>query len=144
MESHFSPPPQRRLFLTTVLGGIAAVVAAAAGYPLWQYLSPRRAEDQEQKVAIPRGQIAVGEAHFFDFRGRPAVVLQSAPGSFAAFSAVCTHLGCIVKWMPQEGEFLCPCHAGRFSSRGEVLAGPPPKPLEELPVTLSGDQVLVG
>jgi nitrite reductase/ring-hydroxylating ferredoxin subunit len=52
-----------------------------------------------------------------------------------ALSAVCTHLGCVVAWQDQAGEFLCPCHGGRFSADGQVLGGPPPKPLETLLVS---------
>lgn len=144
MESTPVPPPQRRFFLTVLLGGIGAVLAAAAGWPVLRFLSPRAGEDEAEKVSVPRASLEVGSAHFFNFRGRPAVVLQRTPGVFAAFSAVCTHLGCIVQWLPEKGEFLCPCHAGVFSADGQVLAGPPPKPLESLPVTLDGDQVMVG
>jgi len=59
-------------------------------------------------------------------------------------SAVCTHLGCIVQWQEEEDLFLCPCHAGRFAADGTVISGPPPEALETLPVTLEGDQILVG
>jgi len=93
---------------------------------------------------VARGEVGVGKAHFFNFHGRPAVVLQLKPGDFSAFSAVCTHLGCIVKWVVEKQEFLCPCHAGRYSAEGAVLSGPPPKPLESLPVAVEGDQVLIG
>jgi cytochrome b6-f complex iron-sulfur subunit len=72
------------------------------------------------------------------------VVLQSAPGEFVALSAVCTHLGCVVAWQEQAGEFLCPCHGGRFSAAGQVLGGPPPAPLETLAVELDGDQLKIG
>lgn len=144
MESSSVSPKQRRFFLTTLLGGIGAALAVAAGWPLWQYLSPRRGAGKAEKVAIARAQVEVGGAHFFNFHGHPAVLLQNSPGSFIALSAVCTHLGCIVQWQPDKKEFLCPCHAGLFSAEGKVLGGPPPKPLPSLPVTLSDDQVLVG
>jgi cytochrome b6-f complex iron-sulfur subunit len=127
-----------------VLGGIGAVLAAAAVWPVWRYLSPPAAGGERGKMSVPRGQLAVGGAHFFQFRGHPAVLLQPAPGEFAAFSAICTHLGCVVQWLPEKGEFLCPCHAGRFAADGRVLGGPPPKPLEPISVALAGDTLLVG
>jgi cytochrome b6-f complex iron-sulfur subunit len=139
-----SPDRTKRRLLTALLGGVGAVLVVAGGWPVWRFLSPRQAPGELDRVAIPLAEVPVGGAHFFNFRGRPAVLLQSAPGQFAAFSAVCTHLGCIVQWLPERGEFLCPCHAGRFAADGRVLGGPPPRPLETLPVTPAGDSIQVG
>lgn len=135
---------ERRTFLGIILGGIGAVVAIVAGWPLFRYLAPISKAGAEQQVKVPRQQIAVGGAHFFSYQGRPAVLLQPTAGEFVALSAVCTHLGCIVKWVDGSQEFLCPCHGGRFSSAGQVLGGPPPKPLETYAVTLAGDEILIG
>jgi cytochrome b6-f complex iron-sulfur subunit len=72
------------------------------------------------------------------------VLLQPTAGEFLALSAVCTHLGCIVKWVADSEEFLCPCHGGRFSPAGQVLGGPPPKPLAVYGVSIEGDEILIG
>jgi len=144
MENEQISPHRRRFFLTAILGGLGAVLAVAAGWPVWQFLSPRKGAGEQEKVSIPRAKIDVGGAQFFQFRGHPAVLLENSPGEFLALSAVCTHLGCIVQWLPEKHEFLCPCHGGRFSSEGKVLGGPPPEPLPSFPVTLSDDQILVG
>jgi Rieske Fe-S protein len=45
-------------------------------------------------------------------------------------SSICTHLHCIVSWNEMNKEFECPCHGGKFNLDGEVLAGPPPRPLD--------------
>jgi len=127
-----------------MLGGVSAVFAGLAGWPIWRYLLPGKKSGDLEKVPIAKSDIPPGQAHFFNFRGQPAVVLQLKPGEFAAFSAVCTHLGCIVKWLAEKNEFECPCHGGRFGVDGKVLAGPPPKPLDSLPATVEGDQVLIG
>ncbi len=134
----------RRLFLTTALGAIGAVLAFAAGWPVWRYLSPMEEPGEEERIALDREDVPLGVAHFFRFRGQPAVVLQSSPGVYYAFSAICTHLGCIVQWLPEQREFLCPCHAGRFSPDGRVLSGPPPRPLDSLPVTVVDNRLLIG
>lgn len=134
----------RRKFLIVSLGTIGAIIGVVAGYAPFRYLSPLPTGGEKGKVSIPRAEVGTGQAHFFQFRGHPAVVLQSAPGVFAAFSAICTHLGCVIRWLPEKGEFLCPCHAGRFASDGKVIGGPPPKPLQAIPVALSGDKLLVG
>ena len=137
-------PPQRRKFLYAMLGGIGALIGAASAWPLFRFLSPIDAGGGETQVVLPRNDVPSGKAHFFEYRGKPAVVLQPAPGQFVALSAVCTHLGCVVTWQDQAGEFLCPCHGGRFSAEGQVLGGPPPSPLESLVVELDGDQLKIG
>lgn len=144
MEQDAPTPNQRRFFLTVMLAGAASALGAVTLWPIWRYLSPRKGAGELEKVSLSRSVVEVGQAHFFNFRGRPAVVLQPTAGDFIALSAICTHLGCIVQWQSDKGEFLCPCHAGRFSAHGEVLGGPPPKPLETLPVNTEGDQIVVG
>ena len=134
----------RRKFLITSLGALTAATAGISAYPVFKYLSVQPTDREKGRLTIPRSQVGVGRAHFFQFHGQPAAVLQRAPGIFVAFSAICTHLGCIIRWLPEKGEFLCPCHAGRFASDGTVLGGPPPKPLRAIPVALAGDDLLVG
>jgi len=144
MPQNELPSSQRRTFLTVLLAGLGTVLAAMAAWPLLRYLSPRDRGDADAKVTLARDKVPVGGAEFIDFRGRPAVVLQPKPGEFVALTAVCTHLGCIVKWVNAKQEFLCPCHGGRFSSSGQVLGGPPPKPLESFNVKLDGDKLVIG
>ena len=55
-----------------------------------------------------------------------------ASGQFLALSAVCTHLGCNVRWSKETSRFACPCHAGFYNAAGEVISGPPPRPLRAL------------
>ena len=138
------PPNQRRFFLTVTLGGLGAVLAVAAGWPVFRFLAPGTKTAKAATVEIPRNSINVGEAHFFTYRERPAVLLRKGTDQFIALSAVCTHLGCIVQWKPDQNEFLCPCHGGRFSTDGAVLGGPPPKPLESIPVVVAGDLLRIG
>ena len=45
-------------------------------------------------------------------------------GVLHSFSAVCTHLGCVVKWNDSEKSFDCPCHGSRFSYSGQVINAP--------------------
>ena len=125
-------------------GGLGALVTAAAAWPVFRFLSPVEAGEGAGQVSIPKEQVKVGSAHFFQFQGKPAVVLQPSPGEYVALSAVCTHLGCVISWQEASGEFLCPCHGGRFSAQGTVLGGPPPKALDPLSVALDGDQLKVG
>jgi Rieske Fe-S protein len=57
------------------------------------------------------------------------VVTQPAAGEFRAFSAVCTHMQCLVDQVA-NGTIDCPCHGSQFSIKdGSVVAGPAPRPL---------------
>lgn len=144
MGSQPTSSAQRRTFLMMIAGGIGGLLALASGWPVLRFLAPVTGAGEDEQVKIPRATVAAGGAHFFQFRGKPAVVLQPRPGEYLALSAVCTHLGCVVQWQENKGEFLCPCHAGRFAPTGAVLSGPPPRPLEALPLAVTGDQLLVG
>ena len=72
--------------------------------------------------------------------GKNIFVLREREG-FRSLSAICTHLGCIVKQV-QDG-FICPCHGSRFDTTGNVIAGPAPKPLEWLKVDMAPDGQLI-
>ncbi|GIK55158.1 MAG: hypothetical protein BroJett015_08210 [Chloroflexota bacterium] len=67
-------------------------------------------------------------------RGTVYVYSDDGGESFVALDGTCTHLGCIVQWHDDEQKYKCPCHAGFFTREGEVISGPPPRPLRELPV----------
>ena len=74
--------------------------------------------------------------------GKPVIVVRQRSG-FRAFSAACTHLGCLVTWDPDKGEFLCPCHAAVFDKDGGVVSGPPPSALPEYSIKEVEDRVFV-
>ncbi|RTH26416.1 ubiquinol-cytochrome c reductase iron-sulfur subunit [Thermus scotoductus] len=64
-------------------------------------------------------------------------VAQNGVEGIVAYSAVCTHLGCIVsQWVADKKAALCPCHGGIYDlARGaRVIAGPPPRPVPQLPL----------
>jgi menaquinol-cytochrome c reductase iron-sulfur subunit len=62
---------------------------------------------------------------------------------FWAISAVCTHLGCVVDWKPDQAEFYCSCHGSVFSKDGSNMSGPAPKPLLWYALSLAPDGSLV-
>jgi Rieske Fe-S protein len=61
-----------------------------------------------------------------------SVFVATQDGSqFLILSNVCTHLGCRVRWVDDQGEFFCPCHGAVFGPDGQVVSGPPPRPLDQ-------------
>ena len=71
------------------------------------------------------------------------VVTQPTAGHFKAFSAVCTHSGCLVNKIA-DGTIDCPCHGSKFSLDGAVVNGPAKKPLEPVAVRVLGDSIVAG
>ena len=69
-----------------------------------------------------------------------------AADGVVAFSATCTHAGCLVSgWKAAEGYFLCPCHGSVYDpvGRGHVVAGPASRPLPMLPLCIHGGELVV-
>jgi Rieske Fe-S protein len=86
-------------------------------------------------------QIPVGSGMVFS--GQQVVVTQPSAGEFKAFSAVCTHMGCIVNQV-SNGTIDCPCHGSQYSIKtGDVVAGPAPKPLPAKQIKVSGDSIFL-
>jgi len=70
------------------------------------------------------------------------VVTQPVAGDFKAFSAVCTHTGCLLNEVA-DGTINCPCHGSKFSLDGAVLNGPAQRPLIEEDITVQGDSIVL-
>jgi Rieske Fe-S protein len=86
-------------------------------------------------------QIPVGSGTVFS--GQQVVVTQPSAGEFKAFSAVCTHMGCIVNQV-SDGTIDCPCHGSQYSIKtGDVVAGPAPKPLPAKQIKVSGGSIFL-
>jgi cytochrome b6-f complex iron-sulfur subunit len=141
------PPAElsRRSFLTYLLGLAGALGLAGLLAPIIRYAYPvvTVTAAEKLKVADLSTLKPLGEAVYFDYQDTPSALVLTADGTPKAFSLVCTHFGCIVKWVPADKDFFCPCHGGKFSAEGKVLSGPPPKPLTELKVVKDGTTLYV-
>jgi glycine/D-amino acid oxidase-like deaminating enzyme/nitrite reductase/ring-hydroxylating ferredoxin subunit len=75
-------------------------------------------------------EIALGEGAILRRGLQRLAVYRSGDGALHSFSARCPHLGCAVRWSPQEKSWDCPCHGSRFDAvTGAVLNGPAQQPL---------------
>jgi len=143
--SPLSPKPSafvgRRQFIQL---GLVTMGAAWLGTWLQTRLFPSTSTTGEATpVSFSLAELPVGGIKAITYGGVSVLVVRT-PESLRAFSLVCTHLGCLVQWQSDKNEFYCPCHDGRFDEFGDVLAGPPPIPLEQFPVNLDGDTVTIG
>jgi Rieske Fe-S protein len=89
-------------------------------------------------------EIATGAAVTFSYPGPDdrAIALRLPEGALVGYSSICTHLACGVLWEEREEALVCPCHDGRFSAvTGEVLAGPPPRPLPRIDLEERADGI---
>ena len=85
-------------------------------------------------VALPRGRGEVVESN-----GEKVAVYMDDRGATYACSAVCTHMGCVVRWNSAEKSWDCPCHGSRFNYDGKVIQGPANKDLEPKELIVKGN-----
>lgn len=133
----------RRDFLGIAIGGTATAFAAAVVYPLGRFLGP--------EARSPSGPTGIGKVEDFTpgtaktvlVENHPVLVIRTADGEFRAFSALCTHLQCVVGYSAERNRIECPCHQGVYSIDGQNLSGPPPRPLDEYAITINDGAVIV-
>ena len=114
------------------VGALAAACTTSGGGPGAPAAGP---------VTLSVGDIPVGGGKIFE--AQQVVVAQPVAGTFKAFSAICTHQGCVVGAV-QNGKIVCPCHNSQFSAMdGSVTQGPAVSGLAAKTVTLNGDTVTV-
>ncbi|HEY7913000.1 MAG TPA: Rieske (2Fe-2S) protein [Blastocatellia bacterium] len=71
-----------------------------------------------------------------------AILVRAADGEYFAYGQKCTHLACPVYYEQQRQRLECPCHEGGFDVRsGNVLYGPPPRPLDQIVLEIRGSEV---
>lgn len=145
MESDSPRLPERRRFLDYLLGTSVFATLAAVFYPIAKFMVPPQVVEAQQNsvVAGKTGDIAVNSGKIFKFGSKPGLLVRTQSGDFKAFSASCTHLDCIVQYDPNSKQIICACHNGAYDLTGKNVSGPPPRPLDEFIVKVTGDDITV-
>ena len=139
-------PVGRRRFIRMLLGFSVFSTLAMVVTPIVGFLVPPRtagAGTGGRVLAATTADLPIGSGKVVAMGSKPVIVVNTAAG-VKAYSAVCTHLGCIVAYDPTSSHIVCPCHDGHFSpASGGVISGPPPQPLPPVGVAVEKDQIFV-
>ena len=136
------------------------LVGTALAVPIVQYLlsSVTRGRENAYLSWVPLGPVREfpeGETRLATFRnpyvtptdGKTADtacwVRRIAGDQFQVFAINCAHLGCPVRWFPQSGLFMCPCHGGAYYQDGSRASGPPERGLFEYPYKVQDGQITI-
>lgn len=147
----------RRTFLTRAIlligGAIGALFTGVGGS---YFLSPLWGKKKESWIDLGlTKEFDEGVPKKVDFTVRKrdawatiqskssAWVITADKKSFIAFDPKCTHLGCPYRWSDEKRQFLCPCHTAAFAVDGQVVSGPPPRPLDRYPTKVVGGRLMV-
>ncbi len=135
----------RGAFFGVLADAVLVGLAGGALVGLVRFFLPGRAEGDVTDAVVPQPVSAItpNSGLLFPFGRRPALLVRDEAGEFTAFLATCSHLACTVTYDPTARHIVCPCHQGLFDLEGNVMSGPPPKPLERLEVEIDADTIHV-
>jgi menaquinol-cytochrome c reductase iron-sulfur subunit len=151
-----SPNLGRRSFVKIVTSALGSLMALIVGLPMIQYfISPAvktiASDDWISLGSLENYPLSVPSPFYFTITrvngwerssmSYGVFVIRRTEKEVLVLSDICTHLSCRVGW---DGEiFFCPCHAASFDQYGEVLEGPPPRPLDQYETKMEGDQLFI-
>lgn len=147
MESDRRNFIKRALYATLALFGLGflvpalALFAPVAGRTKEVVFFPLLPEEEIPRAGVKKSELVYRTA---GQERRARVFLVSSGAEFSVLSATCSHLGCLVNYNKEKSEFQCPCHGGRYDLSGRNVGGPPPAPLNRLPVRIERGMLLVG
>jgi menaquinol-cytochrome c reductase iron-sulfur subunit len=149
----------RRDFMKATTAAIGGFIGLATSIPMIGYLfSPALREDEITNWIDlgPLEKYPIGATPSpFDFTQTRVNGWERTALSYGVFvvriddktvrvlSNVCTHLGCRVTWIPDMEHYISPCHDGHFDLLGDVLSGPPPRPLDEFTTKIENGNLFI-
>lgn len=128
---------RRNLFALVGWGGLLASIVASVGATI-RFMFPNVLYEPSPIVKL--GKVSDYSEGSITFNEAERMFILREKFGFKVISAVCTHLGCTVNWSEINYRFECPCHGSIFNTRGKVVSGPAPRPLNWLEVKHSPDK----
>lgn len=137
---------KRRDFLSKFLSlwSIATVVPFI--HAVIEFITPPKSKEiaRETIRVASLGDLPFNSAKVFKFNKNPVILVHTTSGQFKAFSARCTHLGCIVQYVPEgTPHFECNCHGSQFDLNGKNIAGPAPEPLAPFRIKIEESSIII-
>lgn len=136
----------RRDLLNVALGTTSLLAAAVLGGPVGLFLATPGDERslRGDKFVGRIESISPNSARTLVIDGEEFLIIRRDETHFSALAATCTHSEvCSVKWDPERRQLVCPCHRGVFDVQGNVVSGPPPRPLHSREVVVRDGSVYV-
>jgi len=149
---------ERKGFLGIATWAIGGLIGLGMGIPAVSYIigpSLQKSSDQDWILLGPVSKVEIGTPTLFKTTVKrqtgwvvtdeeiSAYLYTEEGRDYIAFSNICTHLGCRVRWINDEELFFCPCHNAVFNRDGEVGSGPPPRALDRFEVKVEDGQVFI-
>jgi Rieske Fe-S protein len=133
MRPESGPSNGRRKVLNWLLGTSLGGLFASIAFPVAKFLSPpdvpEAATNEVDAGRVDDPELIEKGFKIVRFGNDPVILVRVAEGEFKAFSAICTHLDCIVEYRQDRELLWCWCHNGAYDLEGRNIAGPPPRPL---------------
>jgi cytochrome b6-f complex iron-sulfur subunit len=127
----------RRDFFNQMAAGALGIAGLGAVVVTYRYLSPNVLF--EPPTSFRAGNPDLYPLDSVSYLQDQQVYIVRTKDGFYAVSAVCTHLGCITQWKPEDNLIECPCHGSKFEKDGAKVAGPAPRALPHFSITLTAD-----
>jgi cytochrome b6-f complex iron-sulfur subunit len=131
---------RRRDFLSWLLGSSLGALLLWIAYPVTRFLNtpavPESTVAQLEAGATNDPEFQATGYKIVRFGEDPVIVMRVGEDDFRAFSATCTHLDCVVEYQRDKRRIWCNCHNGMYDLSGQVVSGPPPRPLQAFQVDL--------
>ena len=114
-------------------------------YVVIQYIIPPKLRETVVKTIFAGkiSEIPVNSYKIVRYNKKPIIIIHTETGEFKAFSAACTHLGCIIDFEPEQKRFHCNCHDSLYDLNGNNYSGPAQKPLEPFAVTVKDNDISI-
>lgn len=143
---HGSADAGRRRALGWLVGiflSLWGFAAAGVGVLFLKAPEKERSPGASQVRCGALSDLPVGHARFITHGAEPLILVRESEAEVVALSAICTHMRCVLKWDPEGRSIRCPCHDGSFDRHGNVLSGPPSRPLPRFATEVRAGEIIV-